>query len=88
MSDKPIYSRISDILDLAIFISSKIQGITITELAERYNVSHSTTERIRDSLTCILPSVDEIETDHTQKHREFISYSISNPILFTMKLTG
>ena len=32
MSDKPRYSRISDILDLAIFMSSKIQGVTITEI--------------------------------------------------------
>ena len=34
MSDKPRYSRISDILDLAIFMSSKIQGVTITEIAQ------------------------------------------------------
>ena len=44
MSDKPRYSRISDILDLAIFMSSKIQGVTIMEIAERYNVSRRTAE--------------------------------------------
>lgn len=85
MSDKPRYSRISDILDLAIFMSSKIQGVTITEIAERYNVSRRTAERMRDSLTCIFPSVDEIETDDTQKHWGFINYSISNLISFTPK---
>ena len=36
MEDKPRYSRVSDILDLAIFMSSKIQGVTINEIAERY----------------------------------------------------
>ena len=85
MSDKPRYSRISDILDLAIFMSSKIQGVTISEIAERYNVSRRTAERMRDSLTCIFPSVDKIETDDTQKHWGFINYSISNLISFTPK---
>ena len=85
MSDKPRYSRISDILDLAIFMSSKIQGVTISEIAERYNVSRRTAERMRDSLTCIFPSVDEIKTDDTQKHWGFINYSISNLISFTPK---
>ena len=85
MSDKPRYSRISDILDLAIFMSSKIQGVTISEIAERYNVSRRTAERMRDSLTCIFPSVDEIETDDNQKHWGFINYSISNLISFTPK---
>ena len=85
MSDKPRYSRISDILDLAIFMSSKIQGVTITEIAQRYNVSRRTAERMRDSLTCIFPSVDKIETDDTQKHWGFINYSISNLISFKPK---
>lgn len=83
--DKPRYSRISDILDLAIFMSSKIQGITLTEIAERYNVSRRTAERMRDSLTCIFPSIDEIETDDSQKHWGFTNYSISNLISFSPK---
>ena len=78
MSDKPRYSRISDILDLAIFMSSKIQGVTIIEIAERYNVSRRTAERMRDSLTCIFPQIDEIEVEDNQKHWGFIDYSIKN----------
>lgn len=85
MSDKPRYSRISDILDLAIFMSSKIQGVTISEIAQRYNVSRRTAERMRDSLANIFPQVDEIETDDSQKHWGFINYSISNLISFTPK---
>ncbi len=83
MQDKPRYSRISDILDLATFMASKPLGVTITEIAERYNVSRRTAERMRDSLTCIFPSIDEIETDDTQKHWGFINYSIANLITFT-----
>ena len=86
--NKPRYSRVSDILDLAIFMSSKIQGVTINEIAQRYNVSRRTAERMRDSLTCIFPSVDEIETKESQKHWGFINYSISHLISFTSKEIG
>ena len=85
MEDKPRYSRVSDILDLAIFMSSKVQGVTLNEIADRYNVSRRTAERMRDSLTCIFPQVDEIETDDNQKHWGFINYSISSLITFTPK---
>jgi len=88
MQDKPRYSRISDILDLATFMASKPLGITITEIAERYNVSRRTAERMRDSLTCIFPAIDEIETDNTQKHWGFINYSIANLITFTPEEIG
>ena len=68
MQDKPRYSRISDILDFAIFMSSKLHEVTIKDIEKRYNVSRRTAERMRDSLTCIFPSVDEIETNDSQKH--------------------
>ena len=63
MQDKPRYSRVSDILDLAIFMQSKSLGITISDIMERYNVSRRTAERMRDSLLNIFPSIDEIETE-------------------------
>ena len=85
MEDKPRYSRVSDILDLAIFMSSKIQGVTINEIAGRYNVSRRTAERMRDSLTCIFPQIDEIETDDIHKHWGFTNFSINNLISFTPK---
>lgn len=85
MLEKPRYSRVSDILDLAIFMSSKLDGVTLNEIAKRYNVSRRTAERMRDSLTCIFPQVDEIETDDTQKHWGFINYSIAQFVTFTPK---
>lgn len=88
MQDKPRYSRVSDILDLATFMASKPLGITIAEISERYNVSRRTAERMRDSLTCIFPQIDEIETDDTQKHWGFINYSIANLITFTPEEIG
>ena len=85
MEDKPRYSRVSDILDLAIFMSSRMQGVTLNEIAKRYNVSRRTAERMRDSLTNIFPQVDEIETEDNQKHWGFINYSISSLVSFTPK---
>lgn len=85
MEDKPRYSRISDILDLAIFMTSKAQGITLNDIIQRYNVSRRTAERMRDSLTNIFPQIDEIETSDRQKHWGFINYSISNFISFSPK---
>lgn len=85
MEEKPRYSRISDILDLAVFMSSKLQGVTIPDIIERYNVSRRTAERMRDSLTCIFPQIDEIVTDDILKHWGFTNYSISQFITFTPK---
>lgn len=88
MQDKPRYSRVSDILDLAIFMSSKIQGVTINEIANRYNVSRRTAERMRDSLMNIFPQIDEIEVVGTHKHWGFTNYSIAHMISFSSKEIG
>ena len=85
MENKPRYSRISDILDLAIFMSSKIQGVTLSDITERYNVSRRTAERMRDSLTNIFPQIDEIEVNDNQKHWGFTNYSINQLISFSSK---
>lgn len=85
MKEKPRYSRISDIIDLAIFMQSKFQGVTIAEIMERYNISRRTAERMRDSLTCIFPQIDEIVVNDNQKHWGFINYSINNLINFSPK---
>ena len=83
MENKPRYSRISDILDLAIFMQSKIEGVTIPQIAERYNISRKTAERMRDSLMCIFPQIDEIKVQDSYKHWGFTNFSLSNLIAFT-----
>lgn len=85
MEDKPRYSRVSDILDLAVYMQSRVLGVTINDIAERYNVSRRTAERMRDSLLNIFPQVDEIETDDAQKHWGFTNFSMNNLISFTPK---
>lgn len=85
MFDKPRYSRVSDIIDLATYMASKVQGITISDIMERYNVSRRTAERMRDSLMNIFPEVDEIETNDNLKHWGFTNNVISSLISFKPK---
>ncbi len=85
MLDKPRYSRVSDIIDLATYMASKVQGITISENMERYNVARRTAERMRDSLMNIFPEVDEIETNDNLKHWGFTNNVISSLISFKPK---
>lgn len=85
MLDKPRYSRVSDIIDLATYMASKVQGITIPDIIERYAVSRRTAERMRDSLMNIFPEVDEIETNDTYKHWGFSNNVISSLISFSAK---
>ena len=85
MQDKPYYSRISDILDLAIFMQSKSCGITLLDIMERYSVSRRTAERMRDSLLNIFPYVDVIKSEDKQKHWGFVDYSINPLISFSQE---
>ena len=83
MENKPRYSRISDILDLAIFMQSKTEGVTIKEIADRYNISRKTAERMRDSLMCIFPQIDEIPTQDSFKHWGFTNFPLNNLVTFS-----
>ena len=83
--DKPRYSRVSDIIDLAVFMQSKANGISIKDIEKRYNVSRRTAVRMRDSLMNIFPSIVEIETSTPQKRWGFYNYSINELINFTSK---
>ena len=85
MEDKPRYSRVSDIVDLIVFMLSKINGVTLAEIQARFNVSRRTAERMRDSVLSILPQVDEIETAERCKHWGFTNFSMHNLITFTPK---
>ncbi len=83
MEVKPRYSRVSDILDLMTFILSRPQGVTLTDIAQRYNVSRRTAERMRDSLLNIFPDFEEL--DYIQddfKHWGFSNRSYSRLVSF------
>lgn len=84
MDVKPRYSRVSDILDLMTFILSRMQGVTIPEIAERYNVSRRTAERMRDSLLNIFPDFEELEyVQDEYKHWGFSNRLYAKLVSFT-----
>ncbi len=83
---KPRYSRVSDIIELATYMASRVQGITIKDIMQKYNVSRRTAERMRDSLLNIFPQIIEIDdVQDGQKHWGFADYSIKELISFTPK---
>ena len=84
MEEKPRYSRISDMLDLMTFMLSRVIGVTIPDIMERYNVSRRTAERMRDSLLNIFPDIEEIEVpEDDYKHWGFTNRSYGRLVSFT-----
>lgn len=83
MDDKPRYSRVSDVLDLIIFMLSRLNGVSLNDIQQKYNVSRRTAERMRDAVLAILPQVDEIETDDRCKHWGFTNYSLNELVSFS-----
>ena len=83
MLDKPRYSRITDILDLVIFMLSRFNGVSLSDIQERYNISRRTAERMRDAVLAALNQVDEIKTDDRCKRWGFTNYSLNELVTFS-----
>ena len=81
--DKPRYSRISDILELLTLMQSRVLGVTLTDIVDRFHVSRRTAERLRDAIIDILPQIEEIETVGKEKHWGFTSGFMNEIISFT-----
>ena len=75
--EKPRYSRVSDVIELLMWMLSTPQGVTLSQIQDRFNVSRRTAERLRDCLLAVLPQVDLIEQSYSrEKHWGFIDFSI------------
>lgn len=83
MEDKPRYSRITDLIDLIIFMSSKLNGISLDDIQKRYRVSRRTAERMRDSVMIALPQIEEIPSLGRVKHWGFPNFSYGEIVYFT-----
>lgn len=83
MEDKPRYSRITDLIDLIIFMSSKLNGVSLDDIRERYNISRRTAERMRDSAMIALPQIEEIPSLGRVKHWGFPNFSYGEIVYFT-----
>ena len=85
MEDKPRYSRITDLVDLIVFMSSKLNGVSLNDIQERFHVSRRTAERMRDSLMVALPQIEEIPSDERAKRWGFPHCGLSEVVFFTAK---
>lgn len=83
MEDKPRYSRVTDILDLIIFMLSKFNGVSLNDIQERYHISRRTAERMRDAVLTAFSQVDEIETGDRCKRWGFTNYSLNELVTFS-----
>lgn len=83
MEDRPRYSRVSDIIDLIIFMLSKLNGVSLNDIQERFNVSRRTAERMRDSILAIFHQVDEIKTTDRCKRWGFTNFSLNELVWFS-----
>lgn len=83
MEDRPRYSRVSDIIDLIIFMLSKLNGVSLNDIQNRFNVSRRTAERMRDSILAIFHQVDEIKTTDRCKRWGFTNFSLNELVWFS-----
>ena len=83
MEDKPRYSRVTDIIDLIIFMLSKLNGVSLKDIQERFGVSRRTAERMRDSILAIFHQVDEIKTTDRCKRWGFTNFALNELITFS-----
>lgn len=61
------YDKIHDLLDLAIWMQSDREGVSLNEIAEKYGVSRRTAERMRDMILIQFPQTEENIGENNQK---------------------
>ncbi len=61
------YEKTYDLLDLAIWMQSTREGISLNDIAEKYQVSRRTAERMRDMIITRFPQAEEIICENNQK---------------------
>ena len=83
MTTKQRYSRLSDFLQLIMLMQSKINGVTIQDIQEEFNISRRTAERMKDCLISILPHVQEINSHDKVKRWGFTNFSFKDIIYFS-----
>lgn len=77
------YSRMSDILGVLYMMMAEPNGITLEDICDEFNVSRRTAERMRDSITNILPQVDVLNEDEKVKRWGFTNFSMKELVEFT-----
>lgn len=77
------YEKTYDLLDLAIWMQSTREGVSLNEIAEKFGVSRRTAERMRDMIVNKFPQTEEIISENNVKRwyipqgtlKDFIQFS-------------
>lgn len=77
------YKKTEDLLDLAIWMQSSREGVSLTDIISRFKVSRRTAERMRDMIISRFIQAEEIEDENRQKRwripqgtlKDFIQFS-------------
>lgn len=79
----PRMSKVANIIELIIFMQSKLGGVSLQDIQDRFGKSRRTAERMRDCVMDICP-VEEIYNPHEKcKRWGFVNYSLKEIINFT-----
>lgn len=82
MEGKPRYSRYTDLLELIVKMSSRLNGMSLQEIQEDFGVGRRTAERMRDCIMEALP-VDELPSLDRCKRWGFKISSLSEFVSFS-----
>ena len=79
------YEKTYDLLDLAIWMQSNREGISLNDIAEKYQVSRRTAERMRDMIITRFPQAEEIICENNQKRWYIPQGTLKDLINFSAK---
>ena len=81
--DSPRLAKVGNIIELIIFMQSRIGGVSIQDIMDRFGKSRRTAERMRDCVMDLCP-VEEIYNPHEKfKRWGFTDYSFKEIVNFT-----
>lgn len=77
------YEKTYDLLDLAVWMQSTREGVSLNEIADKFNVSRRTAERMRDMIMRRFPQTEEVVCENNIKRwyipqgtlKDFIQFS-------------
>ena len=82
------YKKTEDLLDLAIWMQSSREGVSLSDIMNRFHVSRRTAERMRDMIVSRFIQAQETEGDNRQKRwripqgtlKDFIQFLETNKV--------
>ena len=76
------YEKTHELLDLAIWMQSNREGISLTDIVNYFKVSRRTAERMRDMILLQFPQTEELQEGNSKRWRipqgtlkDFIQFS-------------